>query len=342
MSLLNFNEFQWRAMTRAINQIKTPPRFLQTMIFGERNTNASDHVDVEVEIGGKKILPFVSPVEGGTVISKLGREIRSIRTPRIRPKKPFSAEELLTTRGVGQPFYGSGGDIQAYRREKLGKELQDLKNRVDVTVEWMCAQALTGTLSVSQDNLEFSVDYGIPAANKVAPTVAWDATSGTIDIIGNLETYNDLILEEVGFGADLLILGKNAWAAMRADSTVLSALDNRRLEAGAVSLDINAQRKGNLGGLEIYRYGMKYTDRSGSAANFVADDYIIMVARQARFSVEFGQIIDLKAGAQLVSEYFSKSWEVDDPSGIWMLAESRPLPVPWQPGAIVYAKVTNH
>lgn len=341
MSLLNFNELQWRAMTAAINQIVPAPRFLQDMIFKTRNTNASDHVDVEVEIGGKKIIPFVSPVEGGITVSKLGREVRSIRTPRLRPKKPFSAVELFATRGVGQPFYGSGADISAYRKKKVGQELQDLRNRIDVTIEWMCSQALTGTLTVSQDNLAFTVDYQIPAANKTSPSVAWDAGSGTIDIIGNLEDYNDLIVNALGIGADLVIMGKNAWAALRNDSTVLEMVDKRHLDAGAIVLDTNSMRKGNLNGLELYRYGMKYTNSSDVATNFVADDYIIMVARGARFSIEFGQILDLDAEAQVVSEYFAKSWVTKDPSGLWILAESRPLPVPWQPEAVVYAKVTN-
>jgi hypothetical protein len=208
MALLDFNEFSWRAMTRAINQIQTPPRFLQNMIFKERNTNASDHVDVEVEVGGKKILPFVSPVEGGTAIAKLGRETRSVICPRFRPKKPFTAQELLTTRGVGQPFYGGAQDIAAYRRAKLGKELADIKNRIDWSIEYMCAQAITGTLSVSQDNLAFAVDYNIPAANKVNPTVAWDASSGTIDILGDIDAYNDLIVNALGVGADLMLCGK--------------------------------------------------------------------------------------------------------------------------------------
>jgi hypothetical protein len=114
------------------------------------------------------------------------------------------------------------------------------------------------------------------------------------------------------------------------------------MEAGQLVLDANSMRKGNVNGIEIYRYGQKYTDRAGSAANFLADDYIALVATQARFSIEFGQILDLKAGANVVAEYFSKSWETEDPSSIWILGESRPLPVPWQPEAIVYVKVTNH
>lgn len=36
-----------------------------------------------------------------------------------------------------------------------------------------------------------------------------------------------------------------------------------------------------------------------------------------------------------MAEYFAKTWEVEDPSVMYMLAESRPLPVLWQPEAVV-------
>ena len=69
MSLLGFDEFKWRAMTTAINQIKRPSRMLQDLIFGNRNTNESEYIDVDVVIGGRKIAPFVSPIQGGVVIA---------------------------------------------------------------------------------------------------------------------------------------------------------------------------------------------------------------------------------------------------------------------------------
>ena len=37
--------------------------------------------------------------------------------------------------------------------------------------------------------------------------------------------------------------------------------------------------------------------------------------------------------------YFSKSWKKQDPSGRWVKAEARPLPVLQRPGAVVDARV---
>jgi hypothetical protein len=141
MATVDFPAFQWRAMTAAVNQIPKAPMLLQDLIFKNRNTNPSNIVDVDVVVGGRKILPFVSSHAPGTIVEKMSGEMRSVKTPRIRPKKPFSAVELLSKRSAGTHFYGTGVDINAAREAKIGQELADLRNRVDITIEFMCAQA---------------------------------------------------------------------------------------------------------------------------------------------------------------------------------------------------------
>lgn len=342
MSLLNFDEFKWRAMTSAINQIKPAARMFQDLIFRTRNTNPSEHIDVDVEIGGRKIAPFVSPIQGGIVVEKQGREMRSVRAPRIRLKKPFSAHELLTTRATGSGFYASGGgDLRRYRQQKIAKELKDLKNnRIDNTVEWMCAQALTGTLAYSGPSVAFQVDYQIPTAHVVtlSGTDLWSDTSNS-DPIANMDTWADLIINALGYGPDLMICGTNAAKYLRKNTEVRDILDNRRMQGGNIIWRASSNYLGNLNGIECYRYGTKYDDLNNVEQNFLHPSYVMLVATQARFSIEFALILDLKAGARVEAEYFSKSWEEEDPSNLWILGESRPLPVPWQPEAIIYAKV---
>jgi len=339
MSLLNFDEFKWRAMTATINQIKKPARLLQDLVFKKSNTNASETIDVDVQVGGRNIAPFVSPVEGGIVVDKLGREMRSIKAPRIRIKKAFSAQELFTTRTPGSGFYASSGDISAYRKKKVGQELADLKNRIVNTTEWMCAQALTGTLTVDQENVSFQVNYQLPATHK--PTLAdpngWNQTGGKI--MDDIDEWANLIINAIGVGPDLAVCGKNVVKAIRDNEQVAKLLDNRRVEAGKVGWKATSNYIGNLNGIDLYRYGTEYTDLSGNDQNFIDDNKFILVATGARFSIEYGLILDLEANAQVVSEYFAKSWIEKDPSNLWILAESRPLPVPWQPEAIVYADV---
>ena len=171
MPLQGFSEFSWRVMTPAINQIAAPPMLLQDLIFRQQNTRASEYIDVDVVIGGKYIAPFVTQIDSAEQVAKMGRETRSVQAPRIRLKKPFTASELLATRAAGSSIYVDGSaSLTAYRQQKLAQELQDLKNRIITTKEWMCSQALTGTLTVSQENLSFTVDYNLPNAHKPVKT----------------------------------------------------------------------------------------------------------------------------------------------------------------------------
>lgn len=344
MSLLDFNEFKWRAMTSAINWIKPSSSLIRDLVFGTSNSNPSEYIDVDVVIGGRKVAPFVTPIQGGVVIEKMGREMRSVRAPRIRLKKPFTANELLETRGVGRGFYAAGsGDLQSYRRNKIARELADLRNnRIENTIEWMCAQALTGTLTYNGENIAFTVDYQLPAAHQVTLTGTdlWTDTTTPSTPMDDIDDWAQLIINALGFGPDIMIVGTNVAKALRKHTTVQNLLDNRRTDLGQMTWRASSNFIGNLNGIDIYRYGTNYSDLEDADQVFWDADYIALIATRARFSIEYGAIMDLEAGASVVGEFFSKSWMEKDPSNLWILAESRPLPVPWTPEAIVYAKVT--
>jgi len=282
MGLLDFDEFKWRAMTSAINQIKAAASLVKDLIFRESNPQPSEYIDVDVVIGGRKIAPFVSPIQGGIVVEKMGREMRSIRAPRIRLKKPFSAHELLTTRAPGAGFYTTGGsDAQAYRRKKVAQELNDLKNnRIANTLEWMCCQALTGILSYEGENISFQVDYKMPSSHKITLTGTdlWSDTTDS-DPIKNLDEWSNLIINALGFGPDLMIIGTNVANALRKHEDIRKLLDNRRENLGQLTWKATSNFIGNLNGIDIYRYGSKYDDLNDTEQNFWNPNYIALVAR---------------------------------------------------------------
>lgn len=342
MSLLDFDEFKWRAMTTAINEIKPAGSLVKDLVFPDATPSPSEYIDVDVTIGGRKIAPFVTPIQGGIVVDKMREEIRSVRAPRIRLKKPFTAYELLTGRTPGSGFYAQGGnDLQAYRRKKVGDELNDLKNnRIANTIEWMCCQALTGTLTYSASNLSFVIDFQMPAAHKItlSGTDLWShADSNPAD---NFDDWANLIINALGIGPDIAIFGTTAAKKFRDNTKVQTQLDNRRIEIGQNKWDVSSNYFGTYNGVKCYKYGTNYDDLNDADQTFWHPSYVALIATSARFSVEYGNILDLDAGANVTAQYFAKSYMQPDPSSMWVLAESRPLPVPWQPQAVVYAYVT--
>lgn len=336
------NIYDWRSMTRSINAIKPAPRMLQDLIFTERNTNPVDTIDVDIELGGREMAPFVTPMEGGVIVNKGGFHTQTIKTPRMRPKKGFTAQELYGSREAGQTMFVDGvADINAARARKIAKEQALMKNAVDTTVEWMCGQALSGQMVVNQENVAFQVDFLLPAEHKptLLTTDKWDDEACDAETIRKqFEAWTELIEDETGASDLICIMGSAAASAFLGTCKSSDWFDSRRVNAGDITWNATDAYMGNFGGIPMYRYRMgNVKDASGMATKVIPSNVCVLVDRGARTSIEFGNILDLKAGVNIQSEYFSKSWETEDPSLRWILAESRPLPVLWQPGGVVYA-----
>jgi|Deesub1362A_J573_1020465.scaffolds.fasta_scaffold02224_9 hypothetical protein len=330
----------WRTLTAAINQLPAQPSFLLDRVFSAGGPRASDIIDIDLIAGSDKLVPFVTDVEGGVVVERTTREMRSFKAPRLRVKKHLSARELLLERPAGGDIYlAGGGDINRARQAAVRLELQDLRNRLQLTTEWMCAQALTGALTVSQDNIAFQIDYRFPATHKV--TLSGDARWGeaSADIPGNLQDWADRIFSVTKKPANMLLLGSTAARKFESDAKVKDDLDRRNYNAGSLAPEVGNNYLGVYRGLEVWRYPFEYTTGSGAKTKLIGDNVAIMLTLQAEFSMEYGLILDLKAGAQVVGRFFAKSWTTEDPSTQWLLAESRPLPVVREIGSVVYAQV---
>lgn len=197
-------EIDWRVLTRAVEKVKTPPRLLQDLIFRVRNPNEADTIDVDITVGGRKLAPFVTDVEGGKIVSGSTRSQRSVKTPRIRLKEPLTAKKLRSERGVGQPFYAAGPkSVEEAEQAKIMKSMQELKNKILTTLEWMCAQALTGKIIVEQDNVAFEVNYQMPQEHKI--TLAGEAkwTGKEADPLNDMQAWNDMIVDKLGMAPPL-------------------------------------------------------------------------------------------------------------------------------------------
>ena len=332
-------EIAWRVLTRAVEQLKTPPRMLQDLIFKVRNTNEADTIDVDITVGGRKLAPFVTDVEGGKVVSGSTRSERSVKTPRIRLKDPLTAKKLRSERGVGQPFYANGPkSVEEAEQAKVMTSMKELKNKVLTTLEWMCAQALTGKIVVEQDNVAFEVDYQIPAEHKVTLVGESKWTGADADPLNDMQAWNDMIVDKLGRGATLMICGTEAAKALRNKVPKDEWMDRtKHVQVGELVWEMSSNYMDNLGGIDIYRYGSSFDDASGASQKLIAADKVYMVATDARITIEFGNILDLDAN--VVGEFFAKNWKEKDPSVLWNLVESRPLPVLWEPEAVVEADV---
>lgn len=327
-------------MTEVIIDRKPLPGLFKELFFNNRNTLPTKFAELEVLVRGRTLVPFVTDYEGGTLVEKSRRELRTVKTPRMNPIERFSAPELVDATRPGAGIYrNTPDDVQAAIEEAIVRDLDAMKDDIELTIEYMCGQAVTGSLVVYREGQKMvNIDFLMPAEHKIVLGAGslWSEEGG--DPGANLEDWAALILDATGIGADHCVMGTNAYRAFSRNKKILDEFDRRRIEIGTLSPDVNKLRKGEYNGLDIWAYGGKYEDLDGVVHNMLDPDYIVLGASGSKTSIEFGVPEDLKNQGQ-PNEYFAKAWEMENPSAYWMGVESRPLPFPKQPGAFVYAKV---
>lgn len=154
-------------------------------------------------------------------------------------------------------------------------------------------------------------------------------TSGTSDLQDTLQTYDEMIQEEANLGATDLYLGRKAWAAFRKHPDVRDDLDRNNINIGQLSPSIQSKFKGVWNGLRIWLVTGTYKDIEGTVKHYLDPEYALLAAGDAQNVMEFGQPMDVDCTGPV--EIFAKQFKQDDPSGIFTVAESRPLPWPKQP-----------
>lgn len=297
----------------------------------------TDTATIELELFGKALAPFVTDYEGGSLVDSTKREVQAIKTTRVRPKKQFRAADLLKAPALGQSPYNPGlpGDriLTAVTRE-----LDDLKDRAIKTMEVMAAQAMQGAIVINQDNINRQIDFLIPAANKVTLTGTDKWTDPASDPSGDFEEWNQLA-QESGYPGNVCIMGDKAWTAFRKNAAVKEELDNKRIETGHLGPNVQSMYKGRVNGVDIYNCGTTYLDATNTPTKLLAPNKVIFTSTELPTSLDFGLPSDLECAGP--TDFFSKSNIEGDPSAIWMLLESRPLPWPKLPNGIVIATVVD-
>lgn len=334
------HQFDARTLTEVITARKPLPGLFKELFFRTRNKLPSKFAELEVLVRGRSLVPFVTDYEGGTLSPKTKRELRTVKTPRVNPIERFSAPELIDVSRPGQgPYRNTPEDLDAAIEETIVRDLDAIKDDIELTIEFMCAQAVKGGLSVVQEGVKvLDIDFLMPSEHKIVlgDGVRWNQDDG--DPEANFEDWAALILNAAGVGADVCVMGTNAWRAFKGNAKIKDDLDRRRIEIGSLSPDVNKLRKGEYNGLDIYSYGGEYEDLDGTVQHLLHPDYVLLGSTSARCSIEFGVPEDLKNHGK-PNEYFAKAWEEENPSAYWMGVESRPLPFPKQSGGFVYAKV---
>jgi hypothetical protein len=326
---------------------EAPSNFWLSRYFGSRMNFDSEYIEFEKITGGRKLAPFVSPMQKGHVLADRGSSVTRFKPAYIKTKHSLDPNKTMKRR-AGELVGGSSSPAERANAIMM-QYMQDQRSIIERRWEWMAAQAIiNGSITVggTDDYPEASVDFQRDAGHTVAKTLGnyWNA-SADFDIRGDISTWVNTIRNAKFSGpvTDLIVpptvydvMIKNSGLKDLLDTNYRGASDNlnRSILDGST-----AQVVGNLGGfLNVIVYQDWYEDNDGNAQKFLADNEVILTGPAVQGVQCFGAIMDSKANYQPV-EIFSKMFEEEDPSATFLLSQSAPLMVPMNPNNTFKAQV---
>lgn len=321
-----------------VASLKRPVNGLTARYFATMTQDAAEEIHFDVEVKGRRVAPFVSPLLEGKIVASNTYQAKTFKPAYIKDKRVFDANRPFK-RAMGEQIGGSLSPMDRMRA-LLANDLQDQIEMLDRRKEIMASEAIrTGKVTVVGDGYPTTVvDFGRDAAltpTALASTARWGQSAE--DPLGNLQTWSDLVLKKEGTAPIDVIMGTDAWSAFRKNADVKSRLDVRRVVGNEMSMNAITEEglvfKGTLDGFNIFVYSGWYVDPADGTEKVIWPADIVAMTTPAIEGVQaHGAIRDEEAGFQALP-YFAKSWTTPDPAVRYLMMQSAPLMVPYRVNA---------
>ncbi len=323
----------YRTLSRATELIKGPPSLLVDKVFTREETYPTETIELD-ELEALQLMLSESALdESAPVMSKLAtRQTKTITPPVFKNKEPIKASTLFR-RGLGQsPYIVSTQPAESAFENEVGRALALLKAAYKRRVEYLCAKAIQGTLSLTN----VQIDYGVPSSHKFAGSNgdSWKAGRNPVD---DIKAWQEKIGEDTGLAATVAICGTTVGKLLLNNTQVQNLLDIRYFTLGQVEFRPMgpARYLGRLIGVDIWEYYGGWEDANQTFTRMIPDDAFILIAPEAGFEVWHAAIplIDRTTGEPtgrlFQGTVFTHLYAHPDPSVQQMFVEvaSRPLPI---------------
>lgn len=323
-------QFTPRVLSRTIQEIKRVKTNVLDKVFGNRDRQVSAKLEFDVVHDTERILTALSS-EASARTEESGKKTNVvIDAPRFATKRRIKASRLGQLRADGTV------DPEILANE-IARIQADMRNSYDRTREFMAVKAITTGIVTDGSGVEL-VDYGLAAGQLITlvGNAQWSDLVNS-DPSANIETWKKVITDEIG--------AVDGFAGFIGEAASINLTNNQKVRdliknQGGVQL-LNDGRLGNLGGVEIDKVPGTYLDSAGTRFDMMNTDMFVLVGLVPDGAAElFAPTEDFAdpngvGKGRPASEIFSKMWEQEDPSGLWIKAESKPLPVLLRPGIIV-------
>lgn len=344
MSTPNPFIYDTNVLIQVVPNLKRAQKFLLDSFFPNIVTADSEFVSIDVDVGKRRMSPFVSPLVEGKLVEQRRYQTNVFKPAYIKDKRAPDLRKPVR-RMIGERI---GGDMTGAEREmaNLEFEMTDQIDILDRRLEWMASQALqTGTVTIAGDGFpSVLVDFGRASALTVA--LAGGAQWGQAGVVPSVlvEDWGHIMLKESGGVATDIVFTTTPWTLFLQDPVVKATMwypgqggAGNVVNVGA-QIQRGAQFKGRWGQYNLWVYNDWYVDDNNVEQPMLPDGMIVMTGADLLGTRAFGQILDPAFNYQALP-YAPKTWVENDPPQRMLLMQSSPIVIPSRVNASFAASV---
>ncbi len=331
-------------LIEVVPNLKRAQKFLLDRFFKNIITADTEYVSIDVDVGKRRMSPFVSPLVEGKLVEQRRYQTNTFKPAYIKDKRAPDLRKPVR-RMIGERI---GGDMTGAERmmANLVFEMEDQVDIIDRRLEWMAAQALaTGTVTVSGEGFPTTlIDFGRDSTLTVALSGAAQWGQAGVSPSTLIEQWGHQMLKKSGGVATNIVFTTTPWTYFLADPVVKAAIwfpgnggDGNTVNVGA-QVQRGAQYKGRWGQYDLWVYNDWYVDDNNVEQPMLVDGTVVMSGDDLMGTRAFGQILDPSFNYEALP-YAPKTWIEQDPAQQFLLMQSSPIVIPSRVNASFAATV---
>ncbi|MGC0122414.1 capsid protein [Providencia rettgeri] len=346
------NIFDTNVLVQVVPNLKTSQNWLLDKFFPNVVESDTEEVSIDVDVGLRRMAPFVSPLVEGKLVESRKFQTNSFKPAYIKDKRAPDLRKPIK-RQIGERI---GGQYTAAERAELNLQLEmvDQIDMINRRLEWMASNALvSATVTVTGEGYETKVvNFGRAAELTVTLSgsdkwpIQVDAGKTNTQPSDDIEDWAGRILKNSGAAATDIVFTTKSWKAFRLDTTIkdtaitfpaLGPFGNQ-INAGT-QVQKGAVYKGHWGNYDLWLYNDWYIDPVDNIEKpMIPDGSVIMSGADLMGTRAFGAIIDPAFDYGPLA-FAPKSWLEHDPAQRFLMMQSSPLVIPSRVNAALCATV---
>ncbi|WP_176737013.1 major capsid protein [Oligoflexus tunisiensis] len=323
-------------LNRLVEKLVPKSRYFLDRYFPTEVQSDKEEVFFDEADGEKAgIMPFVHPLVEAPMLRSQGYRTKSFKPAYMKEKVDLKPDRGFH-RLAGEAF---GGELTPMQRaeQALLHDVNRLYERHRNRLELMAAEVVkSGKLTIKGEGIDALLDFGRNSnLTKVLGAKGWADNTAIPSMTKWLE---DLQREVAGLNNNqsrprTCVLGYDAWDIFRNRPDIQKMLPEY-IRGAELSIPQTPGEssfeqliyKGYYGNVHFW----VHEGKSDDGQFYIKPKQALFTCDEIRGVRHFGAILDLKAGLR-AQPIFAKSWEIEDPSVRFVMLQSAPLLVTYDP-----------